>query len=132
MSEPKANSEERSYKLVCSGAKTKLLIVGTKELRRSKLVNTKISINVDGYLVEESESGRLLGVLINNVMPWEHHHYGNDDHQGLIPKLSKRAKIIWKLSLVMPKKRLKIIAEGIFFSLLNYCIEVFGNVWGIA
>ena len=24
------------------------------------------------------------------------------------------------------------IAEGIFFSLLNYCIEVFGNVWGLA
>ena len=119
-------------KLVCSGAKTKLLIVGTKELRRSKLANTKITINVDGHLVEESESERLLGVLINNVMTWEHHLYGNDDHQGLIPKLSKRAKIIWKLSLVMPKKRLKMIAEGIFFSLLNYCIEVFGNVWGIA
>ena len=32
----------------------------------------------------------------------------------------------------MPKKRLTTIAEGIFFSLLNYCIEVFGNVWGLA
>ena len=32
----------------------------------------------------------------------------------------------------MPRDRLKIIAEGIFFSLLNYCIEVYGNVWGLA
>jgi hypothetical protein len=27
---------------------------------------------------------------------------------------------------------LKTITEGIFFSLLNYCIEVFGNVWGLS
>ena len=30
----------------------------------------------------------------------------------------------------MPRKRLKMIAEGIFFSVLNYGIEVYGNVWG--
>ena len=73
-------------KLVCSGSKTKLLIVGTKELRRSKLTNRdfSIQINVDGHLVEESESERLLGVIVNNVMTWEHHLYGNDDHKGLI------------------------------------------------
>ena len=31
----------------------------------------------------------------------------------------------------MPKERLNILAEGIFFSLLNYCIEVYGNIWGL-
>ena len=31
----------------------------------------------------------------------------------------------------MPRERLNILAEGIFFSLLNYCIEVYGNVWGL-
>ena len=31
----------------------------------------------------------------------------------------------------MPKERLNIITEGIFFFLLNYCIEVYGNVWGL-
>jgi hypothetical protein len=39
--------------------------------------------------------------------------------------------IIWKLSRIMPQKRLKMISEGIFFSLLNYCIEIYGNVWGL-
>ena len=24
-----------------------------------------------------------------------------------------------------------VFAEGMFFSLLNYCIEVYGNVWGL-
>ena len=123
----------KDNKMVCSGAKTKLLIVGTKELRRSKLTKNAITIkiNVDGHQVEESESERLLGVIINNTMTWEHHLYGNDDNKGLIPKLSQRSGIIWKLSMIMPEKRLKMISEGIFFSLLNYCIEIFGNVWGL-
>ena len=65
-------------------------------------------------------------------MTWEHHLYGNTEHKGLIPKLSNRAKLIWKLSIMMPKKRLQMIAEGIFFSLLNYCIEIYGNIWGLS
>ena len=95
----------------------------------AKLVNNDISIEitVDGHLVRESESERLLGVIINNVMTWEHHLYGNDDHKGLVQKLSQRAYVIWKLSKMMPRQRLKLITEGIFFSLLNYCIEVYGN-----
>ena len=123
----------RDNKMVCSGKKTKLLIVGTKEMRKSKLedYNIIIKINVDGHEVVESESERLLGVLINNKMTWEHHLYGNDEHKGLIPKLSQRSTIIWKLAKIMPKKRLKMISEGIFFSLLNYCIEIYGNVWGL-
>ena len=32
----------------------------------------------------------------------------------------------------MPMDRLNILAEGIFFSLLNYCLEVFGSFWGLA
>ena len=124
----------KDNKLVCSGSKTKLLIVGTKELRKSKLTNRDISIEiiVDGHPVKETQSERLLGVLVNNVLTWEHHLYGNEEHTGLIQKLSHRARIIWKLSLVMPKKNLKMMAEGIFFSLLNYCIEVYGHVWGLA
>ena len=118
---------------MCSGSKTKLLVVGTKELRKSKLNNGAdvIEIEVDGHKVTESQSERLLGVLINNTMTWQNHLFGNEENKGLIPKLSQRATIIWRLSRMMPKERLNIIAEGIFFSLLNYCIEVCGPVWGL-
>ena len=120
-------------KLICSGSKTKLIIAGTKELRKSKLIskNKVIKINVAGHEVTESESERLLGLIVNNTMTWEHHLYGNTEHKGLVSKLSQRAGLIRKLSFVMPKKRLTIMAEGIFFSLLNYCLEVFSNVWGL-
>ena len=120
-------------KLVCSGSKTKLLIIGTRELRKSRLENHNkvIEIVVDGHRVKETKSERLLGMIVNNTMTWKDHLYGNSDHKGLIPKLSQRAGIIRKLSFVMPRDRLNIVAEGIFFSLLNYCVEVYGNVWGL-
>ena len=46
----------KDNRLVCSGSKTKLLIVGTKELRKSKLANRKLEIEVDGHKVVESQS----------------------------------------------------------------------------
>ena len=90
-----------------------------------------IKINVGGHEVTESESERLLGLIINNTLTWKDHLYGNGENKGLIPKLSQRAGIIRKLSFIMPMDRLNMIAEGIFFSLLNYGVEVYGNVWGL-
>ena len=114
----------KDNKLVCSGSKTKLLIVGTKEMRKSKLLNQNktMSINVDGHNVTKTSSERLLGLIVNNTLTWEHHLHGNEDHRGLVPKLAQRAGIIRKLSFIMPEDRQKTIAEVIFFSLLNYCI----------
>ena len=124
----------RDNKMVCSGSKTKLMIVGTKELRQSKLANrnVQIKIMVDGCRVFESKSEKLLGVVMNNIMTWTNHLYGDEENKGLIDKLSHRASLIYKLSKMMPTARLKIIADGIFFSVLNYGIELFGNVWGIS
>ena len=129
----KSTSWVHDNKLVCSGGKTKLLVIGTRDLRNSKLVsqNKVIKINIAGHEVTESTSERLLGLIVNNTMTWEHQLYGNDEHKGLVTKLSQRAGLIRRLSFVMPKDKLIIMAEGIFFSLLNYCLEVFGNVWGI-
>ena len=69
------------------------------------------------------------GILINNTMTWENHLFGNEEHQGLASKLSRRSGIIRKLSFIMPRDKLRIFAEGLFFSLLNYCIDVYRNVW---
>ena len=129
----KSHSWVHDNKLVCSGSKTKLLVVGTKELRRSKLTskNKILKIKVAGHEVKESNSERLLGLVVNNTMMWENHLYGNEEHTGLVSKLSQRTGMIKRLSKIMPKERLMVFAEGMFFSLLNYCIEVYGNVWGL-
>ena len=102
-------------------------------MRKSKLVNTntKLSITVAGHLVEESQSERLLGLIVNNSLTWHHHLYGNEEHLGLLPKLSQRAGLVRKLSMVMPPDRLRIVANGIFFSLLSFGIQIYGSVSGL-
>jgi hypothetical protein len=118
--------------LICSGDKTKLLVISTKELRRSRLnQEPKIQITVAGHDVEETQSERLLGIVINNSMTWQNHLYGDEQNKGLIPKLSQRAGIVRKLSHVMPTNRLRTISNGIFFSLLSYGIQIYGSISGL-
>ena len=103
----------RDNKMVCSGSKTKLMVVGTRELRKSKFMNmNKMEIVVDGFMVSESRSERLLGLLMNNEMTWEHHLHGNGESKGLIEKLSYRANLVYRLEKDVPKNQLKAFSEG--------------------
>ena len=58
-------------KMICSGGK-KLLVAATKELRNSKLAKNQftLQIKVNGCIVTESESEKLLGMIIYNTMTW--------------------------------------------------------------
>ena len=120
-------------KLVCSGSKTKLLVIGTREMRQPKLLNNtlKLTNTVAGQQVEETDDERLLGLIVNNTMTWHNHLYGNEENAGLISKLSQRAGLVRKLSWVMPPDRLRIVANGIFFSLLSYGLQIYGSVSGL-
>ena len=62
-------------------------------------------------------------------MTWENHLFGNEENKGLVSTLSQRSGIIRKLSFIMPRDKLRIFAEGLLFSLLNYCIDVYRIVW---
>lgn len=120
-----------------AGQKSKLLIVGTKELKKKKCDNRELSIYVDGKLVNETESEKLLGIIVNNKITWKEHFYGEswrpagENSQGLIPQLSQRLGILRKISLVASKKKLKVLAQGLFYSKLSYCLPLFMNTWGL-
>ena len=117
-------------KLCVAGDKSKLLVVGTRK-RRSQKLDAKLSIIVDGKEIVESESEKLLGVVINNELTWKNHLHGDAENEGLINQLSKRIGILKKLSRRMSQERLKLFASGIFYSKLSYCLPVFGNVFGL-
>ena len=57
--------------------------------------------------------------------------YGDQENEGLIPQLSRKIGIMKKLSKFMSKEKLKYFASGIFYSKLNYCLPVFGNVFSL-
>ena len=70
----KSTSWVHDNKLVCSGGKTKLLVVGIKDMRKNKFTsqNKVIKIKVAEHEVSETTSERPLGLLVNNTITWEH------------------------------------------------------------
>ena len=87
--------------------------------------------------MKETQSEKLLGVIMNNKLTWNEHLYGEswrtegEKSKGLIPQLSQRLGLLKKLSWVASKKKLKILAQGLFYSKLSYCLPLFLNTWGL-
>ena len=123
-------------KLVCSGSKTKLLIVTTTAMRLSRLTGRQLAIQVGGKTVKESECERILGILANNKLTWHHHMFGdqtdpNKPIPGLISQLSRRVGMLARISSLVPYDRFKLLVNGLFMSKLLYCLPLFANIWGL-
>ena len=117
-------------RLCVAGEKSKLLVIGTKQLKRQKC-SQEMSITINGKLIHESSSEKLLGLVVNNELTWKSHLYGDQNNEGLISKLSKRVGILKHLSKYMSRSRLKEFASAMFYSTLSYCLPVFGHVFGL-
>ena len=120
----------RDNRLCVSADKSKLLICGTKQLKAAREVPS-MSIEVEGEIIEDSTSEKLLGVVLNNELTWKHHLYGDENNQGLVQQLSGRIGIMKLLKKSMSNEKLAYFANGIFYSKLNYCLAVFGNVFNL-
>ena len=117
-------------KMVCSGDKTKLLVSGTRANRQAK-IRAQQEVEVCGDKVEESQSEKLLGLVVNNSVTWKNHLYGNDEEEGLLKNLSKRIGMLSKLRKHLPDNKFRQVMSGIFSSKLCYCITVWGGVWNL-
>ena len=110
--------------------KSKLLLIGTRKLRASKLTEN-LKIVVDDKVITETSSEKLLGVVVNNEITFKNHLYGDTENEGLVQQLARRVGVIKKMSRHMNRKNLSFFASGIFYSKLNYCLPLFGNVLGL-
>ena len=121
----------RDNRLCVAGEKSKLMILGHSELRARKNLNEPMKIYIDGKEVVETVSEKLLGIVVNNTLTWKNHLYGDQDNIGLVAQLGKRLGMLTKISKFMSKKKLRLFSNGIFYSKLNYCLHVFGNIFGM-
>ena len=87
----------KDNRMVCSGEKIKLLLIGTDKLKESKFRNQvrDFSIEVCGHQIKESRSEKLLGLVVSNDLKWNLYLYGEhwrekkeENFKGLFPKLS--------------------------------------------
>ena len=106
-------------KLKLNPEKTHLLTVGTGARLRNQ--NSKVVVKMDGMELKESSSEALLGCWVEPNLKW--HKQVN----ALLTKLQTRLAALQKLQNVIPVKSRKTIAEGIFTSVLSYCLPVFGG-----
>ena len=70
-------------------------------------------------------------MVLNNNLTWKNHLYGEKENMGLIPQLSKSLGMLKRLSRYMSIEKLKYFSSWIFYSKLNYCLPVFGNIFGL-
>ena len=117
----------KDNRLCVAGDKSKLIVIGTKKMRSSKITD-KMKIIVDEKEIVETNSEKLLGMVVNNELTWKNHLYGDVDNEGLVQQLSKRIGMMKKMARVMDRKNLQFFASGMFYSKLKYCLPVFGNV----
>ena len=125
-------------RMCVAGAKSKLLIVGSRQQKiASKEEINQFRVNIDGQEIYETKSEKVLGLVLSNDFTWREYLYGetwrnqSKNNSGLINQLSQRVGMIKRLSKCVSRERLKIFAEGLFYSKLNYCLPVFGHVFGL-
>ena len=120
----------KDNRLCVAGNKSKFLMVGTSQLRKSK-IKKEFKIVVDNQEIQETSSEKILGVIVNNVLTWKNHLYGDEENEGLIQQLSKRVGMLKMMSKYVRKDNLSFFANGMFYSKLIYCLPVYGNVIGM-
>ena len=101
----------RDNRLCVAGAKSKLMVLGTRQMRATR-IKREAKIVVDGKEIVETSSEKLLGVVINNELTWKNHLYGDDENEGLVPQLSKRIGMMMKMSKYMSRQNLQYFASG--------------------
>ena len=108
-------------KLKLNADKTHLMTVGTS--RRLQSLETKVNVVMDGYTIEESSDKveTLLGVQIEPGLKW------HKQVEEVLKKLRKRLTGLSNLRNIIPLHLRKTITEGMFTSVLTYCLPLFGG-----
>jgi len=105
----------RENKMVANASKTALLIF------RQRRERDTFTIKLQGEDIKESEEEKLLGVVVQNDLKWDH-HVGK-----IVSELNYSLHVLSRLSGHLGRKELKIIAEGIIMSRVRYCTSVWGS-----
>ena len=109
-----------SFKL--NAGKTHFLTMGTK--RKLQRLDGQLEVVMDGVTLKESVEKRelLLGIIIQNDLDW------SAQVEALIKKLKKRLGGLDMLKYIMDSSSKKTIVEGVFNSVLCYCLPLFGGL----
>ena len=102
-------------KLTLNINKCNVLIISNKNIVHS------IDIFINGVKLPFVKSAKYLGVEIDSKLSWSNHI------DGLCKKLSAQLYILRKLKQIFPTDDINCVYYGIFQSIIDYCITVWGS-----
>ena len=101
--------------------KTHILTLGTRE--RLAIPGNSVEVTMDGIKLKEAaeHSEALLGVVVDANLKW------HGQISTLLSKLKKRIAGLSHVRSVLPFSLRKSVSEGLFTSVLSYCLPLFGG-----
>ena len=101
--------------------KTHILTLGTAE--RLAQTGSRLKVSMDGILLQEDLQHRetLLGIVIEANLKW------HGQVETLLAKLKARLAGLAHVKHVLPYNEMKAVSEGLFGSVLGYCLPLFGG-----
>ena len=117
----KVSTWMRQNRLKLNAEKTHVLTMGT--YARVDNLENKVEVEMDSITVHEGDERceKLLGVVMESNLKW------HKTIAELRVKLKSRLAGSLKLRYVVPYNYLKIITQGIFNSILIYCLPLYGG-----
>ena len=111
--------QSNSFKL--NAGKTHFLTMGTAEKLRT--INEDLKVNMDGVTLKETEDKFevLLGIKMQSNLKW------SEQVETLSGKLKTRVNGLNRLRYSMGKTNKQNIVQGLFNSVLCYCLPLFGG-----
>ena len=110
----------RSNMLKLNACKTHILVVGTSQKLRT--LPTSLKVVMDGLELSAVSSHEcVLGCLVSADLKWNFHF------ESLLSKLKTRLNGLYHLKYVATFSTRKRLANGIFNSVLSYCLPLFGG-----
>ena len=101
--------------------KTHIMTLGTRE--RLAMPGNQVTVRMDGIVLEEDPLHRevMLGIVVDSNLKW-HGQIG-----ALLSKLRSRLAGLAHIRSVLPYSLKKLVTEGVFNSILAYCLPLFGG-----
>ena len=109
----------RANKLSLNTKKTKFILFGNKQI--PDLVN-KFSVSIDGYLLEQVQHTKFLGVFIDAKLNWKTHI------EYIAMKISKGLGALGRVRNILPQNAMLMLYNTMVSPYLTYC----NIVWGTA
>ena len=104
-------------RLVINPEKSTFIILGHK----SKMRDINFSLHINGAVLPQCSSTKLLGIIIDEQLCWDCHI------QHLLKKLSPKLGLLRRLSYIFPREVLTLLYLSIIQPHLDYCISIWGT-----